>query len=331
MTPPQTLVIKTSPVVFLKRLVIIEVIWAVLASAFSFQGNLPEIYSDYGLTRFGSYAFLLGLLVTVIQIAIIAGAFMTWYLDTYRVDRKSITHWQAMGFGNRELAPLQAITELRVRQSALGDRFNYGTLELHLFGADRTALMKNIPNPHQTAEQIRTLLRPRPTDHTRQLEQPIPALIAAGEGQTVEFKSSFSWDYRRQRINRDLNKAVMKNVAGFMNTTGGAILLGVDDDGQILGLETEIQTLGKPNVDGFENSLNIAFNNMIGAEYRQFARFDFAQIEGKTVCRIVVLPSPEPVFLRLKNLEEFYIRTGNSSQPLSLSQAVKYIQTHFEN
>ena len=73
----------------------------------------------------------------------------------------------------------------------------------------------------------------------------------------------------------------------------------------------------------------MTFNKMVGVEYSNYVRVNFAEFDGKTVCRVVALPAPEPVFLKHKNTEEFYIRTGNSSQPLSMSQAIKYIQTHF--
>ncbi|MDY6874368.1 MAG: hypothetical protein SVR81_10490, partial [Chloroflexota bacterium] len=87
---------------------------------------------------------------------------------------------------------------------------------------------------------------------------------------------------------------------------------------------------GKPNADGFENNFNTAFRNMIGPEYRPYVSLDFERIEDKTICRVVVLPTPEPVYLTHKNREEFYIRTGNASQPLTTSQAVTYVQTHFK-
>ena len=103
------------------------------------------------------------------------------------------------------------------------------------------------------------------------------------------------------------------------------------DEGEILGLEKELQSLGKPNVDGFENVFNMAFNRMVGVEFSSFVSVDFSEIGGKTVCRVLVSAAPQPVFLNHNSKEEFYIRTGNSSQPLTISQAIQYIQTHFES
>ena len=110
----------------------------------------------------------------------------------------------------------------------------------------------------------------------------------------------------------------------------GPLTVSVSDEGEIVGLETEFQSMKKPNVDGFENIFNMAFNKMVGVEFSDFVAVDFEVIQGKTVCRILALPASQPVYLNHNNKEEFYIRTGNSSQPLTISQAVSYVQRHFD-
>ena len=168
------------------------------------------------------------------------------------------------------MAQTQALTDVKVNQSRLGKAFNYGALELVTVETNRQIRLKNIPNPFHYATLISELITPQQLDVNRQLQKSIPDTIAEGEGRYVEFKSSFSWDYRQQRINKDLNKAVMKNVVAFMNSTGGAILIGVGVEGEVLGLEAEFQSMKKPNVDGFENIFNMAFNKMVGVEYSDF-------------------------------------------------------------
>lgn len=328
MAQPADIVIKPSPIVFLRWLIIIETISVVIPLFFTFVFDLPADYESYSVSRVVSFNIMATAAASVLQLAVIGGAFFIWYVNTYRINRERVTHLQATFFGSSELTRTQAIANINVTQSGLGRRFNYGTLELVTVDGP-TAHLKNIPNPHHYAAEIKALILPRQIDVSEQLAKPIPALIRDGESQYLEFKASFSWDYRKNSINRDLNKAVMKNVAGFMNTSGGVILVGVADNGEILGLEQEFQSQRKPDVDGFENGFNVTFSNMIGAEYRHYLKVDFEVIDGKTVCRLVVLPAPEPVYLTLKSGEEFYIRTGNSSQPLTISQAVKFIQTRF--
>lgn len=329
MNRSQEITIKTSPAVFLSWLIVIELVGGFFGFALALLVDLPDVYTDLQLTRYASFSFMLGLVLTLVQVSVISVAFFIWLFNTYRANLEKITQQRVTFFGTRDLIKTQTIAEVRVKQSWLGRSFNYGTLELLPLDTGAVPKLKNVPNPTHYAAEIRNLIRPRQINLDQEAQKPIPALIASGESQYLEFKSSFSWDYRRQSINRGLNKAVMKNIAGFMNTTGGIILLGVDDDGGILGLEKEFQSLAKPNVDGFENTFNTVFSNMIGAEHRHYMKLEFEVLDSKTVGRILVFPAPEPVYLINKNDEEFYIRTGNSSQPLSISKAVKYIETHF--
>jgi hypothetical protein len=87
--------------------------------------------------------------------------------------------------------------------------------------------------------------------------------------------------------------------------------------------------MGKKDSDGFENNFNMAFNQMIGAEYRHYLDVSFHTLTEKEICAVRVLPADEPVFITNKGEEKFYIRTGNSSQPLSVSKASRYIQKRF--
>jgi membrane protein YdbS with pleckstrin-like domain len=330
MSQQDKIIIKTSPFVFLRRLVVIEFLFAVVTLYLAIEAELAiQVYDNLQLMRFASFGLIVAFVITIVQVVIISVAFITWYADSYEVDRHQIVRRRGNLFGASTVVQTQALTKIEVVQSRFGDMVNYGTLELTTLDSNKKKQIKNITNSTYYAGIIRELIKPQQMDVNRQLQKSIPQMIAEGEGQYIEYKSSFSWDYRRQSINRDLNKAVMKNIVAYMNTTGGVILIGVADDGEILGLEIEFKTLRKSDADGFENTFNMTFNKMVGVEYSNYVRVDFAEFDGKTVCRVVALPAPEPVFLKNKNDEEFYIRTGNSSQPLSMSQAVKYIQTHF--
>jgi predicted HTH transcriptional regulator len=137
------------------------------------------------------------------------------------------------------------------------------------------------------------------------------------------------WDYRQQKVNKNLYEPVLKNVVGFMNSTGGTVIIGVDDDGEVLGLESDYQAMRKPNADGFENVFNMAFNKMVGVEFRRFVGVTFPEIEGKQVCVITTRPATQPAYLTHQGKESFYIRAGNACQPLTVSQAARYIRDHF--
>ena len=329
MQPDQTIVRK-SPFLFLKWVVVVEFLFALAPVVLSVALNLQADYEASSGGRGLPYSALLVIVVTTLQVAAIALAFAAWFVASYRIDQRQVSYERGPFYPPKQLAATQTIVDVQVRQGWLARRMDYGTLVIRSAHADAVALVKDIPNPQQQAELITSLIAPQQVVAAPDADA-LRQLIAGGENQYVEFKSSLLWDYHRQTVNKDLYEPVMKNLAAFMNTAGGAVIVGVDDDGQALGVEKDFAGLPKKNIDGWENAFNNAFNAMIGAEFRRFAELSFYEVDGLTVCLARVQPAVAPVYVTLKGKEEFYIRTGNSSQPLSVSKASRYIQTHFRS
>lgn len=155
-------------------------------------------------------------------------------------------------------------------------------------------------------------------------------LILSGEAQHLELKQTFRWDAKEKKLNKGLEKTVMKTIAGFLNSEGGKIIIGVADDKSVHGLEDDYKTLVKANRDGFENHFNQTLNSVIGVRFRRFVRVFFESIDRKDVCLIEVLPADEPVYINLSNnTEEFFIRTGNTTTPLPVSKVTDYIKSRW--
>ncbi|MEK7603745.1 MAG: ATP-binding protein [Patescibacteria group bacterium] len=158
-------------------------------------------------------------------------------------------------------------------------------------------------------------------------ENNINDMLKLGEHDKLEFKASLRWDIKRNQVNKELEKTIMKTVAAFLNSEGGCLLIGIDDSGEPVGLENDFATLAKPGADGFENHFNNLFNSMIGPEFRQFVKLSFNDINNKAVCLANVEPSHKPVYLKTENGENFYIRTGNVTSPLKMSEVATYISS----
>src|SRR5262249_42342741 len=94
----------------------------------------------------------------------------------------------------------------------------------------------------------------------------IRELIRRGETSRVEFKASLRFDFKEQKVNKELTKVVVKTIAGFMNSEGGTLLIGVADNGDVVGLERDIETLSKKLTDGFELALRTAIANLLGGD-----------------------------------------------------------------
>jgi len=147
-------------------------------------------------------------------------------------------------------------------------------------------------------------------------------LLEEGEGAGVEFKSSVRMNRRAGSHGKEIELAWLKAVVAFLNSSGGVVLLGVDDEGNIVGLEA----------DGFENDdrcllhLKNLIHQHIGAEFSGLIDITLVADEtGHQVAMVECRTASAPVFLLIGKNEEFYIRSGPSSTKLSPSQMVKHI------
>ncbi len=163
---------------------------------------------------------------------------------------------------------------------------------------------------------------------------PLAALIAEGEHERLEFKETLRWDVVAGAQNKKLEDVAIKTLAGFANRVGGTLLIGVADDGAIHGLERDYNCLGG-NRDRMQLHLTNLVTNHFGQAYRAARiRVGFPEHEGTEVCRVDIDRSPSPVFVTTKDVrdvsaERFFVRSGNSTQELSPSQAAAYIREHF--
>jgi hypothetical protein len=157
----------------------------------------------------------------------------------------------------------------------------------------------------------------------------VSELIGLGESATLEFKSTFQWDMVLGQVNKALRHSVLKTMCAFLNSAGGTLVIGVEDDGNLSGLENDLKTVGS-SVDKYEALLNTQTVEYIGAQYSPFIDIRFESPNGVQVCVVEVARSPEPVFLRSPRGSEFYVRVGNTSRVLDPEQTFEYTQTNWE-
>ena len=156
-------------------------------------------------------------------------------------------------------------------------------------------------------------------------------LIAGGESEVLEFKSSIRWDYKLGNTNKKLEEVVLKTVAAFANSNGGALLIGVDDSGKILGLENDYSWL-LGNKDEFELHLRNIVSKSFGIAFTaNKLKVSFPTIESQEICRVEIQPSDKPIIIKGTDVngvpfEKLFIRNGNSSIELPTSQIVDFVK-----
>lgn len=163
----------------------------------------------------------------------------------------------------------------------------------------------------------------------------VKKLIDLGESSSLEFKSTANWDMVLQKPNSDLLQVILKTVAGFLNSErGGTLLIGVEDNKNVCGIELDYQTFKDPNnhnCDAYERWLVTLLLNAFGKEFASQLHPSFQTLDGKTVCKLVIDPAPEPVFIndKVKHEDVFYLRVGNATNALGVKVAVNYYKSRW--
>lgn len=154
---------------------------------------------------------------------------------------------------------------------------------------------------------------------------PSRELLAADETYAVEFKSTARWNLREQAKDKRMEDAVVKTVAGFLNTDGGTLFIGVDDGGRPIGLAHDAALVKPPSADGLVNWLTTHLIAALThtAVMRTRARID--TVEDVEVCRLDIAQSSRPVTARMSTKDEkFWVRMNNSTRALPEAEIEDY-------
>ncbi|MBZ5590562.1 MAG: putative DNA binding domain-containing protein, partial [Acidobacteriia bacterium] len=188
-------------------------------------------------------------------------------------------------------------------------------------------LYKRITDDRAFGEAIKNFLFDQYLRTHRNAEE----LIKRGESKTLEFKSTLRWNLKEGRQDDErVTHAVLETIAAFLNTEGGDLLIGVADDGSIVGIEQDrLET-----DDKFMRHLAQVVSNALGDRAGTCIDPKTQAVQGKTVCVVSCQRSPEPVFLRWKSKEEdargsFFVRSGPGSVKLAAGSANEYLRTRF--
>ena len=133
---------------------------------------------------------------------------------------------------------------------------------------------------------------------------------------------------------KNIEKAISKTIAAFSNADGGVLIIGVDDDGNILGLESDYSTL-EGDQDNFELHLRALIMRDFGPLFsKENIKINFHEIEDQEICQVQISKRIKPTYLEVtdkmgnKN-KKFYIRSGNQSIEIQINEVTEYIKNRF--
>ena len=150
-------------------------------------------------------------------------------------------------------------------------------------------------------------------------------LINHGENEELEFKSSLRTNIHTKKPDKKIELAVLKSITAFLNTDGGTLLVGVADDGTIIGIDHD----GFSTNDKFYQHYTNLVQNHIGNEYLPLIKSKLIRINEKTILKIDCRQSNKAVFLSFANEQYFYVRIGPASVLLTGKKLIEYVHKKF--
>ncbi|MBD3157352.1 MAG: hypothetical protein GF309_01060 [Candidatus Lokiarchaeota archaeon] len=156
-------------------------------------------------------------------------------------------------------------------------------------------------------------------------------LITQGESSRLELKPTMRYHLRARRRDSKVDKEIAKTLCALMNTEGGTLIIGVDDEGRAVGLDKDMATLsrGRKDRDGFEKAFADLVVRYLGRKPQLYIETGFDEYQGKTVYIVQVDPSPEPVYCLFDGQHEFYVRALTTTRRPDAKEFLEYINEHF--
>ena len=152
----------------------------------------------------------------------------------------------------------------------------------------------------------------------------LSVLIDDGESEAVEFKTTLRINLHTSEPDKRMEMAVLKTLAGFLNTNGGTLIVGVSDNGTPVGVEAD----KFPNEDRMSLHLVNIVKARLGPGAMAAMHMHFEDYDDTRVLVVRCPRSLAPVFVKDGAVERFFVRTGPSTTELTASQTQDFVRQY---
>src|SRR5699024_7156612 len=180
-----------------------------------------------------------------------------------------------------------------------------------------------------------TLATPILTSKEKQKIEKLEELAAGfernGNKEAVKAKENKIQEIKNLGSPSEVKHSAMKAIASFANSEGGTLLIGVDDNKEIIGLEADYNRI---NSDNKRDQIRQLFDNIVeefiaGSINSCIKEVDIFKVNEVDVMQVKISKSLQPIFLEKdKNGNEkntFYVRRAASVRELDSKESLDYV------
>lgn len=253
-------------------------------------------------------------------------------------DKISGLYWSKPNAEYHCVVEINVDTLKKIKEFVMDDCQDYAKLKVKLETATHIALYSVTDRKVPISEILSNIpilenLGQVPKEPKVTPKLSINEILADMENLRTELKATLRWNVNSNKKDNQMEKNVAKTIAAFMNTEGGILVIGVADDRSTYGLEADIQTLKRKDLDGFNQDLLRVIREYLGRTALPSIHPIYQKRDGKDICIVYVDAGFEPTYLRDSAIqpiqEEFYIRAAGATIKYEIHEALSYIRNHW--
>jgi len=314
-------VTRKSPIVIVRDFIALQFCAAALYYLAGTVAYYAQIWRGLGIEKYVEFPVAQMAFIFIGEILLIMYIFFRWHRETFRFSGGRLLHDEGVVVRRHTALALERVASVAWTWSPIGRLAGYGTIIVRDADGKRIFREGSLPEPRDFAAQLSGYAAVADADPAR--------LAGQAEGPRLERKATLRWDRKTGAVNRALERAALKTVAAFMNSGGGHLVVGIGDDGSVQGLEDDFATLARRDADGWENHFSNLLASAVGPSFRQYVQVRHFTHGGRPCALVTVAPTPKPAYVRDDERDEFFIRTGNRTASLRMSEAHEYIAARF--
>ncbi len=169
-------------------------------------------------------------------------------------------------------------------------------------------------------------------EETATLPPTFEDIINGGESNSVEFKPTLLYNFKTNKAGISIKEIIAKTICAFLNSRGGFLFIGLDDDGKVQGLDKDFGlSEGKKQKDFFQLEFDQTIQHFLGFATRTNIRGQFITVDEREIYVVIVEPSSRPVFLKSLHEKKFYVRgEASSRQLIEIEEIINYCIDRFK-
>ena len=147
----------------------------------------------------------------------------------------------------------------------------------------------------------------------------IENLLRKEESLIHEYKSSLRYNTKEKKITDWLINSSLKTIAAFLNSEGGCLIIGVNDNKKILGIDLD----GFKSNDEWIRFLKDKIKSKLGINFLEtFIKIETREFNNENIGIIRCAPLPKNDHCLLE--EKLYVRKGPASHELALKDVLDW-------